>query len=150
MPLINCQVELSLSWFENCVLSGGENIDNAGAVAIAGTAATFEITDAKRYVPVVTLSTGDNAKLAKQLNEGFKKSVYWNKYKVISNIPVNITDSDEEEHIRDTLHCLFWFMIIQKVIMKFYWFLSKIFTFKSKNWKLHHWNWWKKVLWSAD
>ena len=54
MPLINCEVELSLSWIENCVLSGGENIDNAGAVANAGTAATFKITDTKLYVPVVT------------------------------------------------------------------------------------------------
>ena len=135
MPLINCQVELLLSWIENCALSGGENIDNAGAVANAGTAAT--LTDAKLYVPVVTLLTGDNAKLAKQLSEGFKISVYWNKYKIISNIPVNITASDDEEHIRDTLDCLFWFMIIQKVIMKFLLIL-------------HHWNWWKKVLWSAN
>ena len=65
MPLINCELELSLSWIENCVLSGGENIDNAGAVVNAGTAATFKITDAKRYVPVVTLLTEDSAKLAK-------------------------------------------------------------------------------------
>ena len=34
------------------------------------------MTDAKLYVPVVTLSTKDNAKLAKQLTEGFKRSVY--------------------------------------------------------------------------
>ena len=33
MPSINCEVELSLSWIENFVLSGGEDIDNAGAVA---------------------------------------------------------------------------------------------------------------------
>ena len=54
MPLINCEVELSLSWIENCVLCGWENIDNAGAVTNAGTAATFKITDTKLYVPVVT------------------------------------------------------------------------------------------------
>ena len=41
----------------NCVLSGGENTNNAGAVANAGAAATFKIADAKIYVPVVTLST---------------------------------------------------------------------------------------------
>ena len=56
IPLINCEVELSLSSIENCVLSGRENIENAGAVTNTGTAATF---DAKRYVPVVTLSTED-------------------------------------------------------------------------------------------
>ena len=39
---------------------------------------TFKITDAKLYAPVVTLSTEDNAKLAKHLSKGFKRSVYWN------------------------------------------------------------------------
>ena len=33
------------------------------------------------YVSVVTLSTKGNVNLTKQLNEGFKKSVYWNEYK---------------------------------------------------------------------
>ena len=60
VSLINCKVELS--WIENCVLSGGENINDAGAVANAGAAATFK-TDAKLHVPVVTLSAEDNVKL---------------------------------------------------------------------------------------
>ena len=46
----------------------------------AGNSAKFEITDAKLHVPIVTLSTKDSANLAKQLNEGFKRSVYWNSY----------------------------------------------------------------------
>ena len=50
---------------------------------------TFTITDAKLYVPVVTLSIENNAKLTKLLREGFKRSVYWNKYKVISNKTYN-------------------------------------------------------------
>ena len=33
---------------------------------------TFSITDTKLYVPVVTLSTQDNAKLPEQLKSGFK------------------------------------------------------------------------------
>ena len=33
------------------------------------------------YVPIVTLSTKDNVNLTKQLNEGFKRSVYWNECK---------------------------------------------------------------------
>ena len=41
------------------------------------------ITDAKLYIPAATLSIEDNAKLTKLLGEGFKRSVYWNKYKVI-------------------------------------------------------------------
>ena len=44
---------------------------------------TFKITDAKLYVPIVTLSVEDNSKLSKLLNEGFKRSIYWNKYKII-------------------------------------------------------------------
>ena len=53
MQLINCKVELSLEWYENCILSS------------AGAAATFAITDAKLYVPVITLKTEGNAKLSK-------------------------------------------------------------------------------------
>ena len=71
MPLINCKVEFSLKWYENCILSS------------AGTAATFAITDTKLYVPFVTLKTEDNAKLSKLLSERFKRSVYWNKYQAI-------------------------------------------------------------------
>ena len=77
IPLINCRVEISLSWNENCILSS------------AGTAATFTITDTKLYVPVVTLKTEDNTKLSKLLSEEFKRSVYWNKYKVIPNKTYN-------------------------------------------------------------
>ena len=42
---------------------------------------TFQITNTKLYVPVVTLSNEDNKSLIKQLNEGFKRSFYWNEYK---------------------------------------------------------------------
>ena len=101
MSLINCKVELSLTWIENCVVSGGENLNNAGAVANAGAAATFKITDAKLYVLVVTLSTEDSVKLSKILSEGFKRPVYWSKYKVIDNKIVEITDDNAEKHIRE-------------------------------------------------
>ena len=53
MPLINCKVELSLSQNPNCLLFN-----------LVGDS-TFTITDAKLYVPVVTLSTEDNANLLK-------------------------------------------------------------------------------------
>ena len=70
MPLINCKVELSLKWHENCILSS------------AGTAATFVITDTKLYVPIATLKTEDNIKLSKLLSKGFKRTIYWKKYKI--------------------------------------------------------------------
>ena len=44
-------------------------------------AISFKITETKLYVRIVTLSTKDNVNLTKQLNERFKKSVYWNEYK---------------------------------------------------------------------
>ena len=40
----------------------------------------FSITDTKIYIPVVTLSTQDNAKLLDQLKSGFKRTINWNKY----------------------------------------------------------------------
>ena len=86
MLLINCKVELSLSWDPNCVLSN-----------FVG-ASTFTITDAKLYVPIVTLSAEDNAKLSKLLSEGFKRPVYWNKYKIIPNKTYN-----ENDYIRELL-----------------------------------------------
>ena len=41
---------------------------------------TFTITKTNLYVPVVTLSTQDNAKLLPQLKSGFKRTISWNKY----------------------------------------------------------------------
>ena len=68
MPLINCEVNLILTWSSTCVIT---NSNSAG---------TFEITDTKLYVPVVTLSTQENTKLLQQLKSGFKRVINWNKY----------------------------------------------------------------------
>ena len=43
--------------------------------------ATFKITDAKLYVPVVTLSKENDTKLLEQLKLGFKRTIKWNKYR---------------------------------------------------------------------
>ena len=43
--------------------------------------ATFQITDTKLYVPVVTLSKENDAKLLEQLKSGFKRTIKWNKYR---------------------------------------------------------------------
>ena len=63
------------------------------------TAATFETTDAKLYIPIVTLKAEDNTKLSNLLGEGFKRLIYWNEYKVISNKNYN-----ENEYIRERLY----------------------------------------------
>ena len=71
MPLINCEVELILTWSENCVIIS-TNVANQNP--------TFTVTETNLHVPVVTLSTEDNAKLLPQLKSGFKRTISWNKY----------------------------------------------------------------------
>ena len=73
---------------------------------------TFIITSTKLYFPIVTLSTEDNAKLAKQLNEGFKRPIYWNTYKT----EIALKDSDNNNLIKNYLKfILFLLMIIKKL-----------------------------------
>ena len=71
MPLINCEVELILTWSAGCVII---------YTSVNNQVPTFRITETKLYVPVVTLSTQDNAKLLTQLKSGFKRAISWNKY----------------------------------------------------------------------
>ena len=99
ITLINCRVKLSLRWIENCVLTTAAI--GANATATCADSATFKIADAKLYVPVVTISAEDNARLAKQLNEGFIRLVYWNKYNKIDNKIVEIARANEEGSIRE-------------------------------------------------
>ena len=101
MPLINCNIELSLKWIKNYVLTTAPIGANANATG--ADSATFETTDAKLYVPIVALSAEDNAKLPKLLNKGFKRSVYWKKYNVIDNIVVSINRTNEEKNLRERL-----------------------------------------------
>ena len=87
MPLINCEVSLTLTWSENCVLTDittqtarAAQGDNPARERIdAPTNATFKITDTKLYVPVVTLSTKDDNNFLEQLKSGFKRTIKWNK-----------------------------------------------------------------------
>ena len=66
MPLINSEVNLTLTWSANCVIVS-TNVANQNA--------TFKITETKLYAPVVTLSTEDNAKVLTQLKSGFKRTI---------------------------------------------------------------------------
>ena len=68
MPLINCEINLILTWSATCVIT---NLTGARI---------FSITHTKLYVPLVTLLTQGNAKLLQQLKSGFKKTLTWNKY----------------------------------------------------------------------
>ena len=65
MPLINCEINLILTWSEHCVLASKATTDAVPAQgenpAVAATDnptnATFKITDTKLCAHVVTLST---------------------------------------------------------------------------------------------
>ena len=68
MPLINCEVNLILTWSKDFVITNSTGEEK------------FALTETKLYVPVVTLSTEDNEKLLQQLKSGFKKTISRNKY----------------------------------------------------------------------
>ena len=68
MPLVNCDVNLSLTWSSTC------NISNS---TVSG---RFAIIDTKLHIPVITLSSQDNAKLLQQLKSGFKRKINLKKY----------------------------------------------------------------------
>ena len=71
IPLINCGIHLFLTSYENCFKLAG-TADNQEP--------PFAITDTKLHVPLVTLSTEDNAKLLQQLKTSFKRMINWSKY----------------------------------------------------------------------
>ena len=68
MSLINCEINLCLTWFEKFVLSNDVK------------AATLAIRNTKPYDPLFTLSIQDNAKLLEQLKSTLKRTINWNKY----------------------------------------------------------------------
>ena len=70
MSLINCEVNLILTWFANFVIVSTD---------IANQGATFTITETRLYVPAVTLSIQYNVKLLPQVKSGFKRTINWNK-----------------------------------------------------------------------
>ena len=80
ISLINCEVELILTWFKNCVLIDKLTREaNYAANPVVYEIdnpenAIFEIKDTKLYVPVVPLSKEDDIKLLEQIKSGFKKN----------------------------------------------------------------------------
>ena len=64
MSLINCEINLILTWSANCVISS----------AAENQAIIFAISDTKLYVSVVTLSTQGNGKPLQQMKSNFKRT----------------------------------------------------------------------------
>ena len=90
VPLINCEINLILTWSEDCVLTSKATRNavpaQGGNPAVSKisrpTNAIFQITEAKLYVPVVTLSTENDKKLLGQLRTGFRRTIKWDKYRL--------------------------------------------------------------------
>ena len=84
ISLVNCEVSLTLSWTETCVITSMEK-----RILVAGQpnkgyspeSAAFKIKDYKLYIPVVTLSAEDDNKLLEQLKTGFKRKIKWNQHR---------------------------------------------------------------------
>ena len=68
IPWINCEVNLILTWSLTFAITNSTGVGR------------FALTDTKLYVPVVNLSTQDDAKLLQHLKSGFKRTINWNKY----------------------------------------------------------------------
>ena len=83
MPLINCEVSLTLTWSENSALTSKATRNAAPGVNAVNnpTDATLKIKDTKLYVPVVTLSAENDNNLLVQLKTGFKRTIKWNKHR---------------------------------------------------------------------
>ena len=79
MPLVNCEINLILTWSPNCVIVSTD---------VANQGITFLLPVKKLYVPDATLSTQDKAKLFQQLKSGFKRTIKWNKYQSKRSIEI--------------------------------------------------------------
>ena len=93
IPLINCAIELILTWSKNCALvnmivrAAGNNNGPSAIVVPAGL--EYQITDTILYVPVATLSRENNKTLLEQLKSGFKRTIKRNKYRLQMSIQSN-------------------------------------------------------------
>ena len=91
--MINCEVELILTWSKNCVLVDMTANAVANPEIVAPAELTFQITDTKLYAPAVILSKENDAKRLEQLKSGFKGAIKWNKYRSQMTVQSNNNDS---------------------------------------------------------
>ena len=81
IQLINCEINLILTWSENCILTSkatrdaDPDADPSVAAINNPTSVTFKITGTKLYVPVVTLLTGDDDSFLEELKSQFKRTL---------------------------------------------------------------------------
>ena len=93
-------------------------------VATSTSSATFQINNAKLYVPLVTLLINDNIKFLENIKQGFKRTISWNKYR--SEITTK-PDNDNLDYLIDptfrninrlfVCHLKMVMMILQKILL---------------------------------
>ena len=71
IPLISCKTKLILTWSASCFVA---------SLTAANQVTTFAVTDTRLYVPVVTLSADNNAKLLQQLNLPLRRTINLDKF----------------------------------------------------------------------
>ena len=91
-PLVNCEIELDLSWLEDCIISkisrtpevppnSAANLPTDRFLPKQTTGGPFQITSTKLYVPVVTLYIDDNVNYLENIKQWFKRTIFWNIYR---------------------------------------------------------------------
>ena len=81
----------------------------------------FKIINRKLYVPIVTLSSKDNAELVKLLESGYNRPVYWNEYQTkieTRNLDNNLQDFALMLLFKELEDYLFLFLTILKMVLK--------------------------------
>ena len=98
--MINCEIEFDLPWSKECITSEisiippmisnpDANLPVPDVAATQTTSATSQINNAKLFVPVVTWSINDNIKFLENIKQGFKRTIFWNKYRSEITTPKN-------------------------------------------------------------
>ena len=85
LSFISCEIEINIKWTKICAISEisitfravGDLHDQE--VATVTTEAIFQINNAKFYVG--TLSVNSNMKYLENIQQGFKKTISWRKYR---------------------------------------------------------------------
>ena len=91
-PLVNCEIELDLSWLEDCIISeisrtpevppnSAANLPTDRFLPKQTTGGPFQINSTKLYVPVVTLYMDDNINCLENIKQWFKRTIFWNIYR---------------------------------------------------------------------
>ena len=101
IPLINCELELIVTWSKNCALADMAVDADANPAIVGPAGLEFQITDTKLYVPVVTLSAIDVNNFLEQLKSRFKRTIKWNKYRS------EMTNQNKTNHLNNLIDLTF-------------------------------------------